>query len=264
MLLRAFACLVATLAFFVDWSERGEARAEEFNFSPSSCATDPGDTIHLALGRTVLRVPLDSLVYILDLHVEERTEAPPVPDPSQPEGCPDHPVQARSFTLRAALTEFGGGGDRADNAATQYVPFKLVLSTPDEWGIQPSAERRFAERCSSFGIWDELENGLVACRVRFEDAPEMDNDSAIIYQARPDVYSAPFGRPFVIDCFQLLLIGSQTCYNVYKLYRTVNFARKFDLQRVDAADLVDIDRALRAWIETTRVADYQWLTVDSP
>jgi hypothetical protein len=241
-----------------------EGSAAELQFSPSLCATDPGDTIHLALGRTVLRVPLDSLVYILDLHIEERSDAPEVPDPNEPEGCPDHPVQAAAYTLRAPLSELLGKDDAADGSGARFVPFKLVWGSPDAWGLQPSKERRYAKACEAYGVWEELENGLVSCRVRFKEAPELDKDSAIVFQARPEIYSAPLDRPFVIDCSHLLGIGSQTCYNVYKLYPTVNFARKFDLQRVDIDDFIDVDRALRAWIENARVVDYQWPTADNP
>jgi hypothetical protein len=252
------------LALLILLALRNEARAGELQFSPDLCATDPGDTIHLALGRTVLRVPLNSLVYILDIPQNDEADVPEVPDPNEPEGCPDHPVQARAYTLRAALSEPGGSGDLSDSAGTRFVPFKLVSVSPDDWGMQPWAEKRFDKNCESFGVWTELENGLVACRVIFEDAPELDNDSAISYQARPEIYNAPFDKPFVVICSHLLGIGTQTCHIIYKLYPTVNFVQKFDLQRVDPANLVDVDRALRTWIENARVKDYQWPSVDAP
>jgi len=253
------------LAFLTLLFLQNEAHAGELNFSPSSCATDPGKTIHLALGHTVLRVPLDSLIYILNLVQDDPLSPPPkVPDPTEPEGCPGYPVRAGAYTLRAALSEPGGSGDELEGAETRFIPFKLVSVSPDDWGMQPWAEKRFSKNCESFGIWSELENGLVACRVRFEDAPELDKDSAISYQARPDTYIAPFDRPFVVVCSHLLGIGTQTCHIIYKLYPTVNFVRKFDLQRVDADDLIDVDRALRVWIEHARVVDFPWPVADTP
>lgn len=256
-----FSVVLALLILLALWHE---AHAGELNFSPSSCATDPGKTIHLALGHTVLRVPLESLVHILDLPLEKRADLPRVPDPTEPEGCPDHPVQAGVFMLRAALSEPGGSGDDPDSAGTRFVPFKLVSVSPDSWGLQPWAENRFSKNCESFGVWAELENGLIACRVRFEDAPELDRDSAISYQARPEVYRTPFDRPFTVVCSHLLGIRTQTCHIRYKLYPTVNFVRKFDLQRVDVDVLIDVDRALRMWIQNARVEDFQWPAAGAP
>ena len=240
------------------------ARAGELQFSPSSCATDPRKTIYLALGRTVLRVPLDSLVYILNLTQDDPLDPPKVPDPDEPEGCPDRPVQAKVYTLRVKQSELLGQADSAKASEGKFVPFKLVWSSPDYWSLQPSAERRYNKRCSAFGVWEELQNGLVACRVRSADAPERDQTSAIAFQALLEVHKAPFDRPFIVDCSHLLLIGTQTCYNTYKLYPSVNFARKFDLQRVDVDDLVDVDRGLRAWIENARIIDYPWPQADTP
>ncbi len=264
MLSRALVCQFVALALLFSVLARHDARAGELQFSPSSCATDPGKTIHLALGRTVLRVPLDSLVYILDLPLEKRADVPRVPNPTEPEGCPGHPVRAGAYTLRAALSEPGGSGDQPDGAGTRFTPFKLVSVSPDSWGLQPWAEGRFSKNCESFGVWTELANGLIACRVRFEDAPELDKDSAISYQARPEVYRAPFDRPLIVVCSHLLGIGTQTCHIRYKLYPTANFVRKFDLQRVNVDDLIDVDRALRAWIENARIKDYPWPQADTP
>lgn len=244
---------------------RHEARAGELQFSPSSCATDPGNKIHLALGHTVFRVPLDSLVYILDLTQDDPLAPPPkVPDPNVPEGCPGRPVQAKAYTLRVRESELLGQTDPSEGTDAQFVPFRLVWTSPNYWGTQLSAERRYKNRCSAFGVWEELQNGLVSCRVKYKEAPELNQNSAIILQARPEIYSTPLGRPFVIGCLPRLGMGSQSCDNVYKLHPTVRFVRRFDLQRVDVNDLVDVDRALRAWIEDARVEDFQWPTSDSP
>ena len=68
----------------------------------------------------------------------------------------------------------------------------------------------------------------------------------------------------MVICSHLLLIGTQTCHIRYKIHPTVNFVRSFDLQRVDVNDLVDVDRALRDWIEDARIKHFPWPASDSP
>lgn len=261
---RASSGLALALACLGLFGLAGEPCAGELQYSPSRCATDPGDTIYLALGEIVLRVPLDALTYILDLSQEEKARAPRVLKPDDPEGCSDHPVQAKAFTLRAPTSELLAHDGESDSRWPPFIVFRLIWVSPDYWGLQPSAEKRFARKCSAFGVWEELKNGLVACRTRSEKTPELDQTSAISYQARPEVYGAPFGRPFVVQCSHLLQIGMQDCEISYKLYPSVNFFRRFDLQRADVDEIVDVDRALRAWIKNARVADYPWPDVDAP
>lgn len=233
------------------------ARADRLTYDPTRCAIDPEDTVSIALGRTVLRIPMDVLTYISALPPEERGDAPSPPDPSEPQGCPGHPIQGFHFALAY--------GHTAEPASSQD-PARLPAVLERVWivavrsgltGSQSSAEDRFQQRCESYGIRDVLPNGLMRCYRPPADRTTPREDWTVQYQAPPHVYAAPFGRPFVVDCWTPWR-GVRQCDVNYRLFAAVNLTYRFNGRRIAIADIIDIDRALRARLEAARATDFEW------
>lgn len=240
-----------------------QVRADTLDYDPESCATPADGMVYLAFNRIVLSIPAFDLKSIRDMPPERLAKMPPPPNPNEPEGCPDHPIQATGFTLPYLYHAIRK--NKRDPQLPPYAPniLKLANSRPDYWGLQPSEERRFDEACSKFEEREELSNGLIACRVPHSDPTRPREKWAVHLQAKPEVYSAPFGRPFVITCYPFGN-GSQTCLVSYKLYETLNVFYEITVQHqysarfIPLTETIEFDRGLRAKIEDARVKDFIW------
>ena len=80
-------------------SNTAEEDRGTIRFDPSLCRENPGGVVTIAAGRTVLQIPVETLGYIRDSSLERRAMWPAPPDPTQPEGCPDHPIDGGGFNL---------------------------------------------------------------------------------------------------------------------------------------------------------------------
>ena len=236
----------------------GDAQSDVVHYDPSQCATDPEGTVTIALGRIVLRVPMDELSSIGDLPPHERAIAPVPPDPSQPEGCPDHPMVGRSFYFQYLL-------DAVQENQPPHEPFPrridrllLISVTQDYWGMQPFWEHRFERVCINHQLRSVVENGFVVCRVRSSRIGTPPEHWPFYVQAPLDVYAAPFGQPFTVGCIRGSIPGTHQCNVDYKLYGTLNLTYRFEPGRLPITDLIDFDRELRAWVESMRVQDFVW------
>jgi hypothetical protein len=76
------------------------AYSDTFSYDPSTCSRDPQGMVFFAMGRRVLRQPMDNLGYMMGLSAAKRRVMPHVRHPEEPVGCPDHPIQMWSYTLR--------------------------------------------------------------------------------------------------------------------------------------------------------------------
>ena len=265
MLRRGVARLALSLSLAVTASfvglvvtEPARADSEIVSYDPSQCATDPEGTVTIALDRLVMRVPMDALSSIRDLPPEARAVAPAPPDPSEPEGCPDHPMVGRSFYFRYLSDTLHNNSSLSSPAQRRIDRLLLVAARPDFWGLQPSEERSFERICNDQQIRDELDNGLLACLVRPDITGRPREHWPFAAQAPLDLYTAPFGRPFMVHCTWGFRPGTHQCDVTYKLYETVNVSYRFEPGRLPLDDLIDFDRGLRASIESMRIHDFVW------
>jgi hypothetical protein len=232
-------------------------------YDPSSCKTDAEGMVYFALGREVFRRPFQGSMSIGGMLAEERAALPPPPDPSEPEGCPGNPVWGRSFSIDYEHLP-------ADpNAYRQQTPFRasinfIALRESDwdsvydaaTWGNQLSYERDFDRRKHDYDSCETLPSGLIDCRV-----PESDRTRefwSATFQAEPDIYSAPFGRPFTVSCLTWPVVARQDCNVSYNYTRSTRIAYHFDLNDLPPAEFISFDRGLREKIESMRVRDYRW------
>ena len=234
------------------------ARAETMIFDPTECATDPQGNVTITLGRIVLQVPIHELSYIQDLQPDDRTAAPAPPDPSQPEGCPDHPIVGRSFSFNYLVDAYRRR-DRSEGALPRRVDRLLLVDvSPEYWGMQPLNEQAYERICNTYDLKSIAPNGLTICRVRPEDQEIPQEHWPFAAQAPIKIYGAPFDRPYTMYCLWGVVRGTHQCSVTYKLYETVNLAYRFAPHRLPIEDLIEFDRELRAWIESSRVQDFVW------
>jgi hypothetical protein len=243
------------------------AFAETLTYDPESCSRDAKGMVYLAFDRVVLRVPAEELTLIRDLPPERLAEVPAPPNPNEPEGCPDHPIQAGGFTfsyLYEAIRK-----NKRDPQLPPYVPriLKLTASKPDFWGLQLFVERDFEKTCDMFQDKGEIDGGLIACWHPLEGDPRPREARAVHLKARPEIYGAPFGRPFVVSCMPRGPAGQQDCQVQYKLYETLNVfyevrvQNKYSKQVLPLDQIIEFDRVLRTKIEAARVENFNWFEV---
>ena len=251
------AITAATLALLAA-VDLAQASSEIVHYDPSQCSTDPEGTVTIALGRVVLRVPMDALSSIADLPPQERAVAPVPPDPSQPQGCPDHPMIGRAFYFRYLSDAVQDGSLSNQPLSRRIDRLALIAVRPDFWGLQPSHERRFRQVCTDYQLRRESGNGLQICHVRPNDTERPERHWPFVAQAPLSRYVAPFDRPFTAYCTWGSRPGTHQCDVDYKLYDTMNVAYRFEPGRLPLDDLIDFDRGLRAWIESVRVDGFVW------
>ena len=232
---------------------------EAFDYNPAECATDPQGMVYLALGRTVLRFPAEAidLERIFEpLWPAELAAAPPPPDPSQPPGCPGHPIQAYGFLFN----------DKYDDpVAFPHDRLMFLQAFFDLWETQPLDQQWYDYTCAQQGLREELPNGLVACYWPPDDRAMPRAYWPARYRARPEVYATPLGRPFILDCLMgNPRSGSRACLARYRIDETVTVAYRVNAQNVPFDTILDYDRSLRATFEAARVADYMWADEDAP
>ena len=234
------------------------ARAETVPYDPSTCASDPGETVTIALRRIVLQVPMMELSGIAALPPDMLAAAPIPPDPSQPEGCPDHPMVGSAFYFRYLI-------DAVPNAELPLNPVPrrvdrlvLIAADPDFWGLQFFWEERFERVCERYELRDLLDNGLERCRVLPDDADIPQDHWPFYIRAPLALYSTPFGNHFTADCLWGSVPGTHRCGVTYKLYDTLNVSYRFQPRRLPIDGLIDFDQELRVWIDSMRVPNFVW------
>src|SRR6185295_2569981 len=86
--------------------------ADGIHYDSAKCAESPPGMIYVAAGRHVYHQPSGNLHYVHGVSRETAAGLPIPPRPSQPAGCPDHPLRGMGF-------KFGPFSDVADPAAPE-------------------------------------------------------------------------------------------------------------------------------------------------
>lgn len=232
-------------------------KAPPWTYDPAACATDPEGMVYIALGRIVLRLPMEQSLMTdrLEPYWPERMISPP--DPSEPEGCPGNPSQQRSLGFMYAYEAILK--NKFDpNMTGRPNLLRLISAAPDAWGLQLSTEKRFEAQCRRRGERRKLPNGLTACHVQPDDKTIPIEHWGVTYRADPEVYSAPFGRPFVVDCWPGVRPELLECHVTYKLYETLNVAYRFWPKNIPIDQIIEFDSGLREKIAASRIVDFMW------
>lgn len=79
--------------------EGNYAYSGTFSYDPATCSRYAGGMVYLAVGRRVLRQPMENLGSMNGGTTAMRRERPHVRHPEEPVGCPDHPDQTAVYYL---------------------------------------------------------------------------------------------------------------------------------------------------------------------
>ncbi len=119
--------------------------------------------------------------------------------------------------------------------------------------------RTWDTMCKAAAVREELPNGLTTCWIKLhwpaDPAVEARQENwGAAYRARPDVYTAPLGRPFVVDCGPLLFEYTIShCDIAYTMMPGLGVGYRFQpylgAGRIPIDRIIEFDRGLRAAIE---------------
>jgi hypothetical protein len=246
----------------------GPARAaDEFKYDPASCKADAHGKLYVGLGDYVLAVPTtgDSMVNLLP-----PAKRRPAPNPDEPEGCLGNPAQMYGYSF---LYQWREARDAKWGIAPEVHPGTDLLQVGAvPRGTRPSvigSRLEFAEKeCKRATLVEELPNGLTACRIK-PTPPAPVEDWGASYIAHPEVYTAPLGERFVVDCGPMLKSWSYGgyCDTTYLLMPGLVIAYRFQPfqgpRAVPIDSIIEFDRGLRAWLLALLVKDYAWPTDDA-
>jgi hypothetical protein len=189
-------------------------------YDSATCKGDVSNKFFIALGRNVLAVPhTDDAVMLNPSYPGARpvNDLPKYVPPDTTKGCSGNPLQLDGFAYLGWIDHMRRAGGIALQQTAKPDFFELIrlddedsefASRDGEW----SAPRWMGERllfdlaryaCDKAFIREELNNGLVACRVKpsiTKYGMDKVQNWGASYVALPDVYKAPLGERFLVFC----------------------------------------------------------------
>jgi hypothetical protein len=256
------------------------AKAEQPAYNPEVCKQDARDNIYISLGRYVFPMAYakqQAVVYD-PLSSHNSSLVLKVPDPNEQKGCLGNPLQSTShafFTPR--ILAKGGQLASVDSALRLMTLYRLDRGdsrrkSDEIWPGEKSQLSLADLICKNSTLREDLPNGMSACRIKPTNPPNArQEDWAATYTARPDVYTTPMDRPFVVNCGPILYSDSIShCDVVYEImdglgvsYRLMPYLHS-GLEPID--HIIEIDKLIRAAIADSIVKDYPWpnQSVDGP
>ena len=259
-----FALIIGSLLFYPHIT----LAKSTLRFDPAQCRSDAQGKFYVALGPTVLALsaPLDPIP-VNDAGVVRR--APP--DPRQPVGCPDNPMQVGRYVPLVALT-FPRQKDEPLSQSEGVSEFALIDITPtgaspnpafEEWSPEASYRKSVESACSYATEREELPAGLGMCRSQYVPAEIQVEDWMAAYMADPDVYQTPLGHKFTFKCqADLYGVGPGYCRVLYAITPSIGLSYSFQPDRgpviLPISDVITYDRALRRQVLDSIVENYPW------
>lgn len=251
--------LAAALAIVAGPLVSYDSLAAEVHPNLASCKTNAGGHLYVALGPTVLAIPIGGDTMIDPVRPPDHI---PAPNPEESQGCPDNPAQMNSYSFlyqMQAMKEEKAGTTPAQRPTLDLLQL-IARRTPSSGD---NVEIELAEQeCARAAIHEELPNGLTACRIKpLHDARI--EDWASSYIAHSEIYKTPLGQRFVVNCDPNLYSRSiGNCNVAYlftpKLFLSYRFQPFRGLSPIPIADVIDFDRGLRQKLESMVVKDFTW------
>jgi hypothetical protein len=242
--------------------------AAELKFDPTTCK-HASESFYVALGRYVFATPSPAKA---SLGVDPVAESKllKVPDPNDPVGCFDNPLQSNSHALLNTMA-FGVSVAGYSNL---LVPKVLTLynlrrgsspgeGKPAEWPGEVMEQHIVERVCRTATVRENLANGLVACRIKPVNPPNArPEDWTASYTTSPEVYTTPLGKPFIINCGPGLRDGIDQCDVAYAINPGVGVSYQFQPFRgrhpIPIDQAIAYDKSLRDSIERALVKGYPW------
>ena len=225
--------------------------------------------MYVALGRDVFATPAPAKVNMVidQIPADMRRK---VPDPNEPIGCLDNPLQSASHYLFHSA-DFGGDGSGSGKIG---IPDLLTLCSlrrtnaatengkDEEWLGEVSQRHTADVVCGRATLREDLPNGLSACRVAPADPLNgLKEDWASSYISQ--IYRTPLGRSFVVNCGPGLFSGPiGDCDVAYAMTSDVGISYRFRPYQgshpIPVDQIIAYDKSLRAAVERAQVKNYPW------
>ena len=228
------------------------AKDAVLHYDTSKCSTDPHDMVYFAVGRRVYRQPMENIFYIQGYSNKLRDDAhlPQPPKPSDPAGCPDHPIQALGYYLRH-FSALPGDTAKSLYANADKVPIEII-NNPSP-GLNAVDTKSFDLICKTYHLHDDSVPGFIGCKKPFKC------DHGEIYQAKK--YSLPFHQRMILNCvvsYRYCEPQPGLCSVSYRLFDDLTVWYKFKTVNVPIKDALDYDRELQRRIGLAEVKNYPW------
>jgi hypothetical protein len=232
------------------------------HYDPAACKNETHGRMFIALDRNVLAVTPWSDGAKFDPIYPNTIQKLSPPDPQQPEGCPDNPLQLQRYPFNHEADVPRDWGIVPDTGIEMINNHWGTGTGHDTWDFEDDQFRFAQSLCARATMKETLSNGLVACRV----TPQRDAfvaDWAASYITSPETYATPTGRPFFVYCGPgLFSRGIGSCDVAYRFLPGLDVVYRFQPFRGPRAipldHIIEFDRDVRRQIEGELIKDYVW------
>jgi hypothetical protein len=228
-------------------------QGETIRYNSAKCSGNPGGMIYVAAGRHVFHQPFDNLRYVHGMSPEMAAGLPVPPRPSEPGGCPDHPLRGIGFKF----SPFSDVADPERAATATGGSVQIIDIDPSSWW--DTHEVYSLSNAGACGTRSEVAPGLTACRPAAASPPDRKH-SAFVALVDPRQHAGPLGQPLAILCKpdSPNQTENHLCEVSYRLDQDVGVWYHFQTSVLPLSGLIDFDRELRRRISEAEVADYWW------
>lgn len=245
------------------------AAEERHEYDPATCKSDAQGKLYIALGHYVLATPYSkkSGVYMRD-PLRPGNIGLVAPDPTEPVGCPDNPLQSWSYEFIYALPAIGAGTGSDNPQADRLTLYRTSDSPsprPDdpEWAGADLLLMEWNSSCKLAAVREELPSGLTACLIRVKEPDTRKENWGGAYRAHADVYTTPLGKPFIVECGPMLFENAIShCTVAYTMMPGLGVGYWFQPylgpHHIAIDSVIEYNRGLRTAIEGMVIKDYAW------
>lgn len=230
--------------------------AETINYDTESCATETGERVFVLLSNgQAFGIPALDLVR---LEGDPKWPDEVYADPSQPVGCPLHPIAAPDISIAFRPT------DSVWNDSNGRPLVVRLIYGGNSYRIQRINLRSFERACVPVEPGGPTRRPLIDVSPIFQDCRMIrpDNPNAGSWgsylAARPGTYPEYDGRRFIVHCWATLTErpGPRACETDYVIKGDVAVYYKFWDNITPPEKMIGLDQEVRAFIESIRTPEY--------
>ena len=220
----------------------------KYRYNPGSCSKDAQGMVYFALGRMVIRQPAENLVYITG-NIEGDPTLPQPPDPAEPKGCPDHPIQIAVGGYSLARLSAMPWEER--NPASEYADHVSMVLNDGRKGIATEDDMFELQKSDATAPGYPVPGFDVS-----GNNPK--NTNYLTYRSRS--YFIPDGRALTISCGYRVEPNRRIriCKYAYGVDEKYAMYAAFNTDFVPLTEITAADREIRRRFEAAQIPDYPW------
>lgn len=218
--------------------QKRKAAYQKVSYDPKTCSGGGDGKIYLAFDRTVLGIKIEDLFSFQFIHLiqkENAADLPVPPNPSEPEGCFDFPIQISSV----GVSGLGGLYQDVDNSYALNYERELEKIVTNKRGGESICGR-------------ETKDFLV-CHV-FDLSPRRALITGI-YKADEAIYTTPDGHPFILYCDY---VPADTCHLNYLIHDGIRLRTNTNIRINPISSVISADKQLRSDFNQMLIDNYTW------